>query len=159
MTTLLFSHPSCVEHDPGAMHPESPARLKAVLAALEAEEFAPLERIEAPLAEEAQIARVHDAGYVSQVLAAVPASGHQGLDPDTAKLLQELGYASEENQEKRKLLERLRELGYLDGEKLKEEDLRALKELGYLDEVSEEERKRLEKLGYTQEDRRKRRGR
>ena len=44
MTTLLYSHPACVEHDPGAHHPENPARLVAVLAALDAEEFAMLDR-------------------------------------------------------------------------------------------------------------------
>ena len=83
MTTLLYSHPTCFDHDPGRMHPESPARLKAVLTALDAPEFAALERFEAPLAEQAQIVRVHDADYVKAVLAAVPKSGHHGLDPDT----------------------------------------------------------------------------
>ena len=83
MTTLLYSHPACIEHDPGAGHPEHPGRLKAVLGALEAPEFAALERREPPLAEQAQIARVHGADYVAGVLAAVPESGHRGLDPDT----------------------------------------------------------------------------
>src|SRR5205814_220452 len=27
MTTLLYTHPGCLEHDPGRHHPESPARL------------------------------------------------------------------------------------------------------------------------------------
>ena len=83
MTTLLYSHPACFDHDPGRMHPESPARLKAVLAALDAPEFKDLERREAPLAETGQIARVHDSDYVTSALAAVPKSGHFGLDPDT----------------------------------------------------------------------------
>ncbi|MDH3473500.1 MAG: histone deacetylase family protein [Rhodospirillales bacterium] len=83
MTTLLYSHPACIDHDPGRMHPECPARLKAVLEALEAPEFAALERRQAPRAEQAQIARVHGADYVAAVLAAVPRSGHVGLDPDT----------------------------------------------------------------------------
>ena len=83
MTTLLYSHPACIEHDPGSGHPEHPGRLKAVLGALEAPAFAALERREPPRAEPAQIARVHDADYVAGVLAAVPESGHRGLDPDT----------------------------------------------------------------------------
>jgi acetoin utilization deacetylase AcuC-like enzyme len=83
MTTILYSHPSCEGHDPGHMHPESPARLKAVLAALEAPDFAALDRREPPRAEVEQIARVHDRGYVEQTLAAVPDSGHRALDPDT----------------------------------------------------------------------------
>ncbi len=40
MTTALFTHPACLGHDPGRSHPERPARLAAVLAALEAPEFA-----------------------------------------------------------------------------------------------------------------------
>ncbi|MFT5540092.1 MAG: acetoin utilization deacetylase AcuC-like enzyme, partial [Alphaproteobacteria bacterium] len=35
MTTLILTHPACLGHDPGSGHPESPARLKAVLAALD----------------------------------------------------------------------------------------------------------------------------
>ena len=66
MTTLLITHPACFEHDPGRMHPESPARLKAVLAALEAPEFGALERRAAPLAQVEQIARVHARLYVDR---------------------------------------------------------------------------------------------
>ena len=83
MTTLLVTHPACFGHDPGRMHPESPARLKAVLAALEAPEFAALERRAAPLAEVEQIARVHARLYVDRVLHAIPSAGYVGFDPDT----------------------------------------------------------------------------
>jgi len=83
MTTLLVTHPACFAHDPGRMHPESPARLKAVLAALEAPEFSGLERRSAPLAEVEQIARVHARLYVDRALNAIPSSGYVGFDPDT----------------------------------------------------------------------------
>ena len=83
MTTLLFTHPACFAHEPGRGHPESPARLKAVLSALEAEEFRRLERREAPAATVAQIARVHARAYVDRVLRAVPETGLVALDPDT----------------------------------------------------------------------------
>jgi acetoin utilization deacetylase AcuC-like enzyme len=83
MTTLLVTHQACLGHDPGRMHPESPARLKAVLAALEAPEFSTLERRVAPLAEAEQIARVHARLYVDRVLNAIPAAGYVGFDPDT----------------------------------------------------------------------------
>ncbi len=83
MTTLLITHPACIDHDPGPDHPEAPARLKAILSALEGEAFAALERREAPLAERAQIERVHDPAYVQAVLEAIPRSGRVGLDPDT----------------------------------------------------------------------------
>jgi acetoin utilization deacetylase AcuC-like enzyme len=83
MTTLLVTHRACFEHDPGRMHPESPARLKAILTALDAPEFATLKRRAAPLAEVEQIARVHARLYVDRVLQAIPSSGYVGFDPDT----------------------------------------------------------------------------
>lgn len=83
MTTLLYSHPICLEHDPGRHHPESPARLRAVLAALEEPEFAGLERREAPEAALADLARVHSRRHIERTLGAIPKSGHVGIDPDT----------------------------------------------------------------------------
>ncbi len=83
MTTLLYSHSACREHDTGAMHPERPARLDAVLETLAGDEFAGLERREAPRATVEQIARVHPKAFVEAVLEAIPDSGHVGLDADT----------------------------------------------------------------------------
>ena len=61
MPTALITHPACLEHDTGPYHPECPDRLRAVLAALEAEEFADLLRESAPQATAEQLARVHPA--------------------------------------------------------------------------------------------------
>jgi len=83
MTTLLFSHQSCLDHDPGAYHPESPARLHAVLAALAAPEFSRLQRREAPAAAIDDLARVHPQRFVERLLAAVPREGHVAIDADT----------------------------------------------------------------------------
>jgi acetoin utilization deacetylase AcuC-like enzyme len=83
MTTLLYTHPSCIDHDPGQYHPETPARLKAVLAALAAPEFAALERREAPEAALDDLTRVHPLSFVERLLAAVPQTGHVGIDADT----------------------------------------------------------------------------
>ena len=83
MTTLLLSHPACLEHDPGPGHPESRARLAAVLAAMEAAEFAGLRREEAPEATRAELALVHPAPYIDQTLDAIPRSGYRRLDADT----------------------------------------------------------------------------
>ncbi|MSP88953.1 MAG: histone deacetylase family protein [Alphaproteobacteria bacterium] len=83
MTTLLFTHPACFDHDPGRMHPEHPARLKAVLSALDAPEFAALVRREAPRAEIGQIARVHPENFVTAALDAMPSEGQVGFDADT----------------------------------------------------------------------------
>jgi acetoin utilization deacetylase AcuC-like enzyme len=83
MTTLLYTHPACLAHDPGRHHPESPARLRAVLAALEEREFAGLERREAPEAAREDLFRVHPRRHVEGVLGAVPQTGHVGIDADT----------------------------------------------------------------------------
>lgn len=83
MTTLLYTHPACLDHDPGRHHPESPARLRAVLAALDGPEFARLERCEAPEAASEDLSRVHPRWHVERILAAVPKTGHIGIDADT----------------------------------------------------------------------------
>ena len=83
MTTLLYTHPACLVHDPGPYHPESPERLRAVLEALDAPEFARLERRAAPEAAIEDLARVHPRAFVDRLLAAVPETGHRGIDADT----------------------------------------------------------------------------
>jgi len=83
MTTILYTHSACQDHDPGPMHPENPGRLAAIGKVLDGTGFEGLERREAPRAEQAQIARVHPAAYVEAVLDAVPDSGYVGLDGDT----------------------------------------------------------------------------
>jgi acetoin utilization deacetylase AcuC-like enzyme len=83
MTTLLATHPACFGHDTSPGHPESPARLRAVLKALEAPEFAALARIEAPRATRDQLLLVHPKAYVDKVLAAIPDEGYGRLDADT----------------------------------------------------------------------------
>jgi acetoin utilization deacetylase AcuC-like enzyme len=83
MTTLLYTHQACLDHDPGSYHPESPARLRAVLAAISGPQFAGLERREAPQAAIEDLLRVHTRHHVERVLGAVPKSGHVAIDADT----------------------------------------------------------------------------
>src|SRR5215831_9323145 len=83
MTTLLFTHPACLDHDPGRHRPESPARLRAVLDALADPEFARIDRREAPEAALEDLLRVHSRPHVERLLHAVPKSGHAGIDADT----------------------------------------------------------------------------
>jgi len=83
MTTLLYTHAACLEHDPGQYHPECPARLEAVLNALSAPEFAALDRREAPQAALDDLLRVHPRQFAERLLAAVPQAGHVGVDADT----------------------------------------------------------------------------
>ncbi len=85
MTTLLLTHPACLNHDTGQYHPERPARLKAVMEALEAEEFTPLIRVEAPQATEDQILRAHGRALFETVRDSIPTRAQIAhLDPDTA---------------------------------------------------------------------------
>jgi acetoin utilization deacetylase AcuC-like enzyme len=87
MTTLLYSHPSSAAHDPGPGHPESPARIRAILTLLEREErkgaLMGMARAEAPRATREQLERAHSGRYVEAILGAEPASGYRRLDPDT----------------------------------------------------------------------------
>ncbi len=85
MSTALFTHEACLAHDAGPGHPERPDRLRAILAALEAPEFAALDRREAPLAAPEAIARAHPAEYVQAILSIRPEPGGRvQLDADTA---------------------------------------------------------------------------
>ena len=83
MTTLLFAHESSALHDTGDGHPERSERIRAVMDALAAEAFVSLDRREAPAADLADLDRVHPAGYVERLLAAVPDDGLARIDPDT----------------------------------------------------------------------------
>ncbi len=84
MTTLLFTHPVCLQHDTGEYHPECADRLKAILATLEGEEFMMLLREEAPQATREHILRAHDDHHVDHVLSVEVADGdHYHVDPDT----------------------------------------------------------------------------
>ena len=83
MTTLLLTHPACLEHDTGYGHPERADRLRAIESALEAERFHYLVREQAPLADLTVIERLHPKAYVEMVEASIPKRDHKWLDPDT----------------------------------------------------------------------------
>ena len=84
MTTLLYNHPVCMEHDMGYGHPECPDRLVAIYGALKQPAFAALQWREAPAATLEQLTRVHPQRYLDRILAAVPKDGLRALDGDTA---------------------------------------------------------------------------
>jgi acetoin utilization deacetylase AcuC-like enzyme len=77
----VYTHPDCLQHDPGAGHPEAPARLAAVLQALHVG-LPHLQWREAPLASHGQVARVHSEEMILQVLA-TPAGDCARIDADT----------------------------------------------------------------------------
>lgn len=79
---LLYTHPACLAHDPGAGHPECPARLEAVLQAVRAA-FPSFPWREAPRASRDAILRVHSRTLVADVLDTA-FDGRRRLDEDTA---------------------------------------------------------------------------
>jgi len=83
MSSAIYTHRACLEHDPGPGHPESSARLAVVLEALAEPRFAALARIEAPAATREQLARVHAHDLIDSVLDEPVAAGWRRLDPDT----------------------------------------------------------------------------
>ena len=81
MTTIIFSHPNCEDHDTGRDHPESPERLRALIAELSLPEFSSLVWRQAPRAELGQLLRVHDREYVDHVFRSIPHSGREEFEP------------------------------------------------------------------------------
>jgi acetoin utilization deacetylase AcuC-like enzyme len=81
MSTIIIQHDDCLRHDPGAKHPESTHRVKAVLAGLEG--LNGLQRLPAPFATLEQITRVHPAEFWEGIKAQEPSEGLVALEPDT----------------------------------------------------------------------------
>ena len=80
----LYTHPACLQHDPGPGHAEQPARLRAVLQALDRDHFSAIDRVEAPRATREQLRRVHDELHIEHIFSSSPAEGDTcRLDPDT----------------------------------------------------------------------------
>ena len=84
MTVAVISHPDCLLHDMGVLHPESPARLRAISDQLRAAGLdAVLSHYMAPAATREQLRRVHDPSYVDCIFQSAPQHGLIALDPDT----------------------------------------------------------------------------
>jgi acetoin utilization deacetylase AcuC-like enzyme len=80
MPVAVFTHPSCLKHDPGPDHPETPARLRAVLEHLHGDPHASVAVAE-PAALEPLLA-VHPKAYLAS-LEAMSARGGGALFLDT----------------------------------------------------------------------------
>ena len=83
MKTALATHPDCLDHVTPPGHPECVDRLRAIIAALEAEEFHDLVRVEAPLAEDEHLLRVHPQRHIDRIEADRPERSFAALDADT----------------------------------------------------------------------------
>jgi acetoin utilization deacetylase AcuC-like enzyme len=84
MTTLLITHPACLNHLNPPGHPERPDRLRAIEQALEQERFMTLAREQAPVADLASVALAHPMDYVEAIRDAAPDQGMVSLDGDTS---------------------------------------------------------------------------
>ena len=84
MSTLLITHPACLEHLTPQGHPERPDRLRAIERAFEAEKFQSLARVAAPAAELDTIALCHPMDYIEEIRDATPREGMVRLDADTS---------------------------------------------------------------------------
>ncbi len=78
---LFYTHSACLAHDPGAGHPECPARLEAVLHAVRTA-FPNHSWRDAPRAPRDALRRVHSAALIANVLD-TPFQGSRRLDEDT----------------------------------------------------------------------------
>jgi len=83
MTTLVLSHPACLNHLTPQGHPERPDRLRAIERVLEQEKFQSLAREQAPMASLEMIALAHPMDFVEQVRDASPREGLVRIDADT----------------------------------------------------------------------------
>jgi acetoin utilization deacetylase AcuC-like enzyme len=84
MSTLLITHPACLEHLNPMGHPERPDRLVAIERVLEDERFQTLARVQAPTADVETIALCHPIEYVNLIREATPREGLVRLDADTS---------------------------------------------------------------------------
>ncbi|WP_407494137.1 histone deacetylase family protein [Pseudooceanicola sp. MF1-13] len=80
MTTALITHPDCHGHVTPDGHPEQVARLHEVLKALDGKD---LQRVDAPLCDDASILLCHPQSHLDAIQSAAPETGQVQLDADT----------------------------------------------------------------------------
>jgi acetoin utilization deacetylase AcuC-like enzyme len=84
MTTGFISHPDFLKHEMGSHHPECPERIQSIEDQLiQSRIDCFLTRIEAPLATEADLGRVHTEDHIAFVKSKAPSKGYSMLDGDT----------------------------------------------------------------------------
>lgn len=85
MATALYTHPDTLLHVMDGRHPESPARITRILQALKANGIdKKLTYIDAPVALDNQLTRVHAKDYIQHITSISPKAGLVHLDADTA---------------------------------------------------------------------------
>jgi acetoin utilization deacetylase AcuC-like enzyme len=84
MSTLLLSHPACLNHLTPPGHPERPDRLRAIAEVLGQDHFNALTRAEAPEGDLDSVALCHGEHYIGELRHVAPASGLVYIDGDTS---------------------------------------------------------------------------
>ena len=83
--TAFLYHQDYLKHEMGPGHPESPDRLRAIVARLETDGIlGRLTRIEPSMASDEWITQVHEPAYLADLKVRAPESGRVSLDPDTS---------------------------------------------------------------------------
>lgn len=84
MTTAYITHPDCLGHEMGPVHPERPERLSAIERHLRSSGLMQdLRSLSAPLADRDDLMRVHVPEYIDLIFEHAPTEGYVQLDPDT----------------------------------------------------------------------------
>lgn len=84
MTFAIYTHPDCLLHEPGPAHPESPARLSAVLTALrQSPRRVRLVWPAVTAAGEDEVLLAHSRAHWERLCRAAPQQGRVALDADT----------------------------------------------------------------------------
>jgi acetoin utilization deacetylase AcuC-like enzyme len=84
MGFALISHPDCLLHEMGPLHPEQPARIQVIDEAISTSPLSKkAKKILAPQAACMDLYRVHDKNYVDQIFEVSPSIGSFILDGDT----------------------------------------------------------------------------
>jgi acetoin utilization deacetylase AcuC-like enzyme len=84
MSTLLLTHPACLDHLTPPGHPERPDRLRAINQVLAEERFNPLVRGEAPEGDLDSVALCHGENYITELRHVAPTTGLVYIDGDTS---------------------------------------------------------------------------
>jgi acetoin utilization deacetylase AcuC-like enzyme len=84
MTTLLLTHPACLNHATPPGHPERADRLRAINQVLAADHFNPLVRGETPEGNLDLVTLCHNDHYIEEIRHLAPSSGVVYIDGDTS---------------------------------------------------------------------------
>lgn len=81
-----ITHPACLLHDMGPLHPECPERLQAIEDRLRASGLSDfMRRLEAPRASREQLLRAHTAAHIDALFGADLSTGVRRIDSDTVQ--------------------------------------------------------------------------